>query len=197
MSWRTLLMITLLAQLAYFATPQTTSVQKGVVELPQGPETRIPSPDRRWTLIFKCPDVTKERKLWIDEEASHTRKLEKGYDRNLGIAWAPDSQRFFVNDNFGSTGSLSYVIDPARLKTTDLSAMIAANDPKAEEFLGAGHSYLRATGWLNSHELLVVLFGHFDEAPPRNIPGSFTIKYQVDLNGKVLKISQHSIEEPQ
>ena len=189
--------IALLAQLLQFSEAQTKSVHTGVVELPRGPVTRIPSPNRHWTLISECPDYSKERKLWIIDNGSHARKLVRDYERDLAIAWAPDSERFFVNDDYGSNGSDSYVVDPTSLKTTDLGTVIVDNDAKAAQFLKAGHSYLRANRWLNSHELVVVLFGHFDEAPPRGIPRSFTIKYQVDLNGSTRKISQRPIEQPQ
>lgn len=195
MCWRTLLTIALVAQLPHLADSQIKSAQTGVVVLPQGTVTRIPSPNRHWTLIFECPDYSKERKLWIVDNGSHARKLVKEYEQSLAIAWAPDSRRFFVDDDYGSNGSGSYVIDPATLEITDLSTIIANNDAEATQFLNAGHSYLQAKRWINSHELLVVLFGHFDESPPRRIPGSFTIKYQVDLNGGARKISQRSVEE--
>jgi hypothetical protein len=196
MVWRTLLAITLLAQLPHHAEAQIKSAHTGVVVLPQGAVTRISSPNRHWTLIFECPDYSKQRKLWVVDNGSHARKLVKEYERSLAIAWAPDSQRFFVEDDYSSTGSDSYVIDPSSLRTTDLGTIIVDNDAKAAQFLKAGHSYVRAKRWLNSHELLVVLFGHFDESPAHHIPGSFTIKYQVDLNGSARKISQRSVEEP-
>ncbi len=196
MRWRTLLTIALLAHLPHFAEGQVKPVNTAVVVLPQGAVTRIPSPNRHWTLIFECPDYSKTRKLWIVDNGSHARKLVKDYERSLAIAWAPDSRRFFVDDDYGSNGSGSYVMDPATLKITDLSVIIANDDVEATQFLNAGHSYLQAKRWLNSHELLVVLFGHFDESPPRHIPRSFTIKYQVDLNGSAKKISQRSIEDP-
>lgn len=191
MSWRILLAITLLAQLLRCAEAQVKTGSYGVVVLPQGPVTRILSPNRHWTLIFECPDYSKERKLWIVDNSSHARKLVKEYERSLAIAWAPDSERFFVNDDFGSNGSDSYVIDAASLKTIDLATVLVDNDVGATQFLNAGHSYVRAKRWLSSHELLVVLFGHFDESPPRPIQGSFTIKYRVDVNGGARKVSQN------
>jgi hypothetical protein len=197
MVWRILLTITLLAQLLRFAEAQVKSVHTGVVELPQGPMTRIPSPDRRWTLIFECPDNCRERKLWVEGNTSHARKLVNEYDRSLAIGWAPDSRRFFVNDDYGSNGSHSCVIDPASLNATDLGTIIVNNDAEAAQFLKSGHSYVRAKRWLDSHKLLVVVFGHFDDPTPLHVPESFTIKYEVDLNGGARKVSQHSIEEPQ
>src|ERR1700694_4463601 len=156
MDWRTLLMVTFLAQLPYFAEAQVKSGYNGLVQLPRrAAVTRIPSPNGHWTLIFERPNNCTERKLWVEDSTSHVRKPVGEYDRSLSIAWAPDSQLFLVNDDSASDGTLSYVLDPATLKTTDLSAIIAANDADATQFLKAGHSYLSAKRWLNSHELLV------------------------------------------
>jgi hypothetical protein len=74
------------------------------------------------------------------------------------------------------------------LKETDLARVVLIGDPGAAQFLNAGHSYLEAKRWVNSHELLVVLEGHNDGAPP----GSFTLWYRVDLSGTVRKLSQNS-----
>ncbi len=169
-----------------------TGVQP-VVDLPNGPLTRIISPDKRWILIFECPDECRERTLWIEDRSS-ARRLVKKYDRSLAVEWAPDSKRFFVNDDFGSNGSTASVIEAATLRTTDVSQIITDHDPQAKQFLGAGHSYLRAKRWINDHALIVVLFGHFDEAPPNGLPPSFTVEYRVDLNGSVGKIFRHSKE---
>jgi hypothetical protein len=165
------------------------------VELPNGPLALVPSPNKRWTLVFECPNDCRERNLWI-EDSSHTRRLVKKYERTLAIAWAPDSGRFFVNDDYGSNGSESSVIDPITLKSTDLGMVITDHDAEAKQFLGAGHSYVSAKRWLNGHVLIAVLFGHFDEAPPSGVPASFTAEYRVDLTGFTEKVFQHSREEP-
>jgi len=167
---------------------QTKSGHPTVVTLPRAAVSRIPSPNGKWTLIFECPNDCSERKLWIEENASHTRKLVKEYERSLSISWAPDSHLFFVNDASGSTETLCYVYDPSTLKETDLAKVVLAGDPDAAQFLNAGHSYLKAKRWVNSHALLVVLEGHNDGLPP----GSFTLRYRVDLSGSVRKLSQHS-----
>jgi hypothetical protein len=177
----------LMIQLTCLAA-QTKSAQSPVVNLPRAPVSRIPSPDGKWTLIFKCPNDCSERKLWIEENASHSRKLVKEYERSLSISWAPNSRLFFVNDASGSTKTLCYLYDPASLKDTDLAEVVLAGDPNAAQFLNAGHSYLKAKRWVNSHELLVVLEGHNDGSPP----GRFTLRYRVDLRGIVRKLSQRS-----
>jgi hypothetical protein len=196
MVWRTLLAIALFASLPHFIKAQIKSSATGVVLLPQGPVTRIPSPNRQWTLIFECPDYSKMRKLWIVDNSSQAKKLVKDYDRSLAIAWAPDGRRFFVDDAYGSSGSGSYVIDATTLKITDLAVIIANNVADSTQFFNSGHSYFQAERWISSHELLVVLFGHFDETHPSRLPRSFSIKYRVDLNGSAMTISQRSVEEP-
>jgi hypothetical protein len=79
------------------------------------------------------------------------------------ILIAADSQHFFVNDASGSTDTLGYVYDPVTLKATALADVVTSADPDAKKYLGAGHSYLEANRWINSHELSVTLWGHFDE----------------------------------
>jgi len=162
-----------------------------VANLPRGEASRIPSPNGKWTLIFECPNDCSERKLWVEETSSHARKLVKEYDRSLDIAWAPDSRLFFVNDNSGSTDARCYVYEAASLKETDVAKVVLARYPDAEQFVNSGHSYLRAKRWLNSHALLVVLTGHNDGSPP----GAFTLRYRVDLSGRVQKLSQKSEEQ--
>jgi hypothetical protein len=182
-----------LIQIPWIAKAQVKSAHSGVVDLPRSGVSRIPSPDRKRTLIFECPNDCSERKLWIEENSSHKRKLVKEYERSLSISWAPDSRLFFVNDASGSTETLCYIYDPATLKETDLAKVVVAGDPKAGEYVGAGHSYLKAMRWINSRELIVVLYGHFDEPPPRG----FTLRYRVNLNGNVRKLWQSSEEGPQ
>ncbi|MGB9075079.1 MAG: hypothetical protein WCC22_20760 [Terriglobales bacterium] len=189
--------------LALFAS-LTLSVAGGqtkVVVLPRGPVTRIVSPDRKWILIFECRDYSQPRKLWIEQSRMHRRRAVRDFERSLSISWAPNSRSFFVSDDLGSNKSESYLYDPVTLRVTDLAAVIVAADAGAGEYLKAGHSYLQAKRWINSHELLVTLFGHFDEPPQRvsrvRHPRGFTLRYHVDLNGAVHKLAESSEENPE
>jgi len=192
MIMRVLMTVGLLIQLPMLDA-QTKSAHPPVVDLPRAAVSRIPSPNGKWTLIFECPNYCSARRLSIEDSASHTRRLVGEYERSLSISWAPDSHLFFVNDAYASNEALSYVYNPVTLKATDLAKLLVAGDPGAAEFLGVGHSYLQARRWVNSRELLVVLYGHFDEPPPRG----FTLQYRVALDGKVHKISQLSREKPE
>jgi len=158
-----------------------------IVSLPNEPLIQIPSPDGKWNLIFECPNDCRERKLWIEEAASHTRRAIKEYERSLSISWAPDSQFFFVNDASGSTDTRCYVYEAATLREINVEKLVLAADVAASKFLNAGHSYLKANRWGSSRELLVTLEGHNDGEPPRG----FTLRYRVSLGGNIVKLSQH------
>jgi len=168
------------------AAAQSKPAYTAVVSLPRAALSRVPSPNGKWTLVFECPDNCAERKLWIEENASHKRKLVKEYDRSLSISWSPNSQLFFVNDESGSTETRCYVYGVTSLKETDLTKLVLDGDPDAADFLYSGHSYLAAKRWVNSSELLVVLEGQNDGMPPRG----FTVRYRINLNGSVRKLYQ-------
>jgi hypothetical protein len=188
--------IRLLALLALFALPSASAAQAksprgvhgAVISLPEGAMTAIASPDRNWTLIFEFPDVNKSRKLWIQHRGSSERKLVREFDRSLDISWSPDSQHFFVNDASGSGETRPYVYDPATLQSVDLAVLIAKASPKADDYLGADHSYLDAKRWITSHELLIKMTAYFSEPPPHK--RGFTGTYRVDLSGSVQKVHE-------
>ena len=163
-----------------------------VVVLPDGPLTRIPSPNKNWTLVFECPADCTERELSIERTGSKQRQLVSQYERSLSVSWAPDSQHFFVYDAAGSNEGSSYVYGTASLNRLDLAEAIRTHDRMALPFLKAGHSYVRAKYWINSHDLIVILTGHFDEGPPH----SFTLKYQIGTDGSARRLSIRNSEQP-
>jgi hypothetical protein len=175
------------------AQSQAQQAHTAVVYLPQGEVTRIPSPDRKWVLVFECPHECSERNLWLEDNTTHIRKLVNKYERSLSVSWAPDSKHFFVNDASGSNEMSCSLYDPITLKTTDVATLLTARDAGVKRFLTAGHSYLEAKYWTNSRELLVVLFGHFDDPP---VVG-FTLHYRVGIGGNISKISQQAEERPE
>jgi hypothetical protein len=150
---RLLLANILLVLLPLITGAQTESSRGTLVDLPHAAVTRISSPDGKWTLIFECPNDCSSRKLSIEDNASHTRRPVGEYDRNLSIAWAPDSRLFFVNDARASDQALCYVYDPTTLRTIDVAMLLVSRAANAVQFLNAGHSYLKAKRWVNSHAL--------------------------------------------
>jgi hypothetical protein len=178
---------------AWFALSpsQTGPTLPKVISLPQGELSHIPSPDGKWILTFECPHECSQRKLWIEDNSVHTRRSIKDYQRDLSISWAPDSRHFFVDDASGSNEESCSVYEPVTLKSTNMALVLLAANADADRFLKAGHSYLRATQWIDSHDLIVVLFGHFDDAPV----SGFTLRYRMNLNGNVHKLSQKQSEE--
>ena len=177
----------LFAGLLFQGPPALEAQSRAVVSLPQSPLTRIPSPDRKWTLIFECPNNCATRKLWIENSASHQRRLINTYERSLEVSWSPDGALLFVNDRFGSNGTLCYIYDAVSLTITDVADLVTSGDPGAMQFLKAGHSYLAAKHWVNAHEVTVVLYGHFDEPPPAR---GFELQYRVGTNGSVHRLKR-------
>src|SRR5262245_2734220 len=84
----------------------TLSGSTPVVSLPREAVSRIPSPNKKWTLIFKAPDMDDEGRLWIQRNGRTERTLVRDFGRSLDISWSPDGRHFFVNDASGSTETL-------------------------------------------------------------------------------------------
>lgn len=163
-----------------------------VVDLPHGPVTRVASGDRKWTLVFECPNDCSTRKLWIERQGRSDRRFVKDFERSLSISWSPNSRLFFVNDFYASNAADCHIYDPVTLKSTEVADLLVAGDGRARKYLKAGHSYLDAERWINSNEILVRLHGHFDEPPARG----FSLKYRLDVNGRVQKLSESPRENP-
>lgn len=178
-----LAVVLLIALIGSSAEGQVSS-SSHVIALPQGPITRIQSPNRMWTLLFECPNTSAQRVLSIENTRTGARRVVKQYERSVGIGWAPDSQRFFVNDAFASNGTEAYVYDVLTLKEISLNDVLVAADPSATQYLEAGHAYLEVTRWVNSHVVVASLWGHFDEKQR-----GFELKYRIDLRGGVRRLS--------
>lgn len=183
--------ISLIAVLPFLlaAAPQKRTP---VINLPRGAITQIASPDKSSTLIFECPGECAERKLWIEGAHSKQRRLISEYERSLSVCWAPDSRHFFVYDEAGSNEGLSYIYATATLEKLNLAELVAARDNAAAPFLKAGHSYMKAKYWIDSHALIAILTGHFDESPSH----SFTLKYRIGIDGSVRRLSLSRSEQP-
>ncbi len=179
----------MISQSAPLGGAQSKTAAPKIYTLPSGSVTRMVSPNKVWTLIFECPDYSQPRTLSIERIGTKDRKEVKHYERSVDVGWSPNSRLFFVNDNFGSNGASAYVYDPLTLKETDLAELILAKYHDADDYVGAGHSYLRVKRWMNSHQLTVTLNGHFDDPPPAR---GFAMAYRVDVRtGEVSRLYRH------
>ena len=183
-----MLIALLLIPLAFASNAQQIA-STPVFELP-GPTTRLPSPDKKWTLVFEARG--EQRRLWIEDNASHARKLVHVLTRSAGVSWAPDGRSFFLNDELGSDGADCYVIDASTLKETNVASLLVAHfTTTLADYFDAGHVYVEGIRWLTSRVLLVRLTGHLDRPPQR----AFTFRFEVDLNGAVRKVAESRKEE--
>lgn len=155
-----------------------------VVHLPRQTMTRIPSPDRHWTLISPafCSDC--DRRLTLKDNHTRRQRTIKTFNRSLAVSWAPDSRAFFLNDELASDETDAYVYRPRTAKPLDLNRLILVHDPKAHRFLHE-HTYFEARRWIDHQAVLVALCGHTSEAPAKQ----FSLTYRVDLQGSVKRVS--------
>lgn len=163
-------------------------VHTPLISLPQGAVTLIRSPNQQWTLIFELQGVDEPRKLWIQHKGSSERRLVREFERSLDISWSPDSNHFFVNDASDSGQTRPYVFDPATLQSIDVAELVAKASSKADDYLGADHSYLEAKHWINCQELLLKFMAYFSEPAPRRPRLSGT--YRFGLHGTVQKVRE-------
>ena len=163
-----------------------------VVDLPQDRIDRIQSPDGRWTLVFEFTDYASERRLWIEDDRLHGRRLVQTSNRSLRLSWSPDSRLFFLNDEYVSNATDCYVIEPSTLKRTDVAELLAKGYPDLlAAHRKAGHLHFEGKQWVAPNVLSIAMTGHFDEPPAQG----FTYLFQVDLRGGVRKLGESRKEE--
>ena len=162
--------------------PLSTSRATGYV--PERPLS-LPSPNSIWTLGSGCSGCRSGRELWLVTNADHHRRIVRRYDGTIEAGWSPAGDRFFFNDEESDEKGTAYVVDPASLKTIELSKLIAAGDPESARYLEAAHSRLTACRWASNDTLVVTLRGNFDKPPT----DQFDLGFKVRLNGAVAKLS--------
>jgi hypothetical protein len=164
-----------------------------VVSFPGESVSRARSPDGKWALVSGQPDDSGQRRLWIESTNPAGRRPVRAFSRVVRVSWAPDSQLFFVNDEWGSNGTDCYVFDAVTLKATAIANLLARRYPKIiSGHKKASHLYFEASRWASSRVLLVRLTGHFDEPPAQ----SFTLRFEVDLNdGSIREVGESQKEE--
>lgn len=182
-----------------FMAVSAASPHSATVNIPSSDHTRtqrLPSPDGRFVLVGttvrtdlptqKCPACySLETKLWIEDDASHVRRLLLAPGSSAEAGWSPDGSAFFVNDREASDEEFAYLYGTGDLEKFDLERVIMAADPGARRFLN-GHFYFDVDRWLNKDTVQVSLRGHTDEAPVK----CFLLLYRVSRSGTIQKLSQ-------
>ncbi len=103
--------------------------------------------------------------------------MAKHYDRQIDVAWNPNSASFFLNDAYGSNGEDAYIY-PIEGVPLDMDDLILKHDPDARR-VPADHAYFRVRRWLSARRMLVEYCGHNSASPAEQ----FDFMYRIDLNG--------------
>jgi hypothetical protein len=197
---RNLLFIGMAALFSLIVGAQSKTTSQPVVDLPQS-MSPIPSPAGKWILVPECGWECSERKLWIENDVSHVRRLVRSYVRTLNVSWAPDGHLFFVNDRYLSNGANCYVFEPTSLKVTDVARLLAVGDPSAFEVsegrpllsggkaLGSLAGTTRSPVWAFRRSAGTQIYAVVSDQPQRNCPEAFgeaSGRSAIDMGGVVL-----------
>jgi len=181
-----------------FCTAQAVDLRPGArLEIPCKHETHLPSQaghfvlvgeTRRVALKGKCLQcVPASSRIWLEDSVTHARTLLLDVERTASAAWSPDGEAFYVEDDYGSNGSDSYLYLAGSMKKLEIVNLILAADSEAKRFV-TGHAYFQVERWVDSRNVQVRLVGHTDEASST----CFERHYLVSLAGEVKKLSARS-----
>ncbi|MGA2882478.1 MAG: hypothetical protein ABSG13_26280 [Bryobacteraceae bacterium] len=153
--------------------------------LPQGPVTRLASPDA--SQILYSQKSNNGTQLWIEDKRTHRKTKLFDVGGTLSAAWSADGTAFYVNDHWASDRERAYICDAATLQLLDIADRILAEDPETRPF-AAGHTYFAIERWDGTQDVAVRFSGHTDEPPVVQ----FDFRYRVSRTGVVKKLSQRT-----
>lgn len=156
--------------------------------LPQGPVTRLASPDGS-KILYGVPCQKSNSggpQLWIEDARTHRRTKLFDVGGTLSAVWCADGSAFYVNDRWASDRERAYIYDATTLQRLDIADRIWVQDRATRPFQ-AGHTYVAIEHWDGTEEVAVKFSGHTDEPPVMN----FDFRYRVSRRGAVKKLSQH------
>jgi hypothetical protein len=105
------------------------------------------------------------------------------YDRHVGVLWAPDSARFFINDYRGSSESTCHVVDARTAQSTDVWQKLLREASLSRHVTGNHHLYVVCEGWPSEETVSVIVSGYGDADP-----AGFEIGIDYDLNADVANV---------
>jgi hypothetical protein len=159
-------------------------------EFPFGETTSI-SPDGSFTLQTegcKHNPINCDRRVWVQNNRTHERKLLIELQRTGLIGWAPLGSAFFLNDDFGSNESSAYLYFPAENRNFDIGTLLDQKFPQDLRFEENSHHYVDGIRWVGKDAILVKRHGHFDQYVSGG--NEFAICYLVNTQGEVSRLSE-------
>ena len=182
--WRSTVCIAIIAALAAAQENRTTLPE---LCLPNGPVTRLASPDNS-RILYGVPyqsGINDGPQLWIEDTRTHQRNMLLSIGGTLSAIWSPDGSAFAVHDHFASDSARTYIYNAETLQRLDTARRIQAVDPSMQRF-ASGHEYFDLERWESAQNVIVRLHGHTDQPPVV----CFDLSYRVGRTGAVAKLSQ-------
>jgi hypothetical protein len=150
-----------------------------------GPRKCVDAPSGIFAICNEDHDEEPNHSLFLVTKRAGTKKKLLDYGRNVEVSWAPDSEMFFVNDNWGSNASECLVTNIRTMK--ELSTLELVQNKLTKRESGADHLYVTCSGWNSNIDVGIVAHGYGGDGPPDLF--AFDHKYTLDIaSGRLQKI---------
>jgi hypothetical protein len=162
----------------------------GELNLPNGPVTRLASPDGSH-ILYGVPyqiGANDTPQLWIEDTRTHQKHMLLSVGGTLTAVWSAGGSAFSVQDRRASDSTRAFIYDAKNLQRLDLGDRILASDPSARAF-APGHDYFDVERWQGTEQVAVRFHGHTDQQPVV----CFDFRYRVSRSGAVEKRSQRVV----
>jgi hypothetical protein len=173
------------------------AVRRREVDLPKRRTVRIPSPDGRWTLIASPFSPSAESTLTLEDMRTGQKSLVRRIDRDMGVAWSPDSKAFYLNDAYGSNVESAYIYSLGASTPLRLDDFILNNGAKAGD-TNADDAYFQVIRWIDPSRIQVEFCGHDSSRADHHFDFIYAVKLnpQKDRAEEVRMISQRTRPQP-
>lgn len=140
-----------------------------------GTSDRIASPDGRFVIIEIDRDRPPYHVLMLENVKTGDERPIRSFDRHVDVMWAPNAQRFFLNDWRASDEADCLVLTLHTTKTYSVLRALEHSSATLEKQLRPfGHLYVSCVSWPSGHSVLVSAKGYNT--------GELNARFVVDLS---------------
>jgi hypothetical protein len=138
----------------------------GPVDVAKFPGTNdsLLSPSKHFRLFDEDHDAPPYHSLLLQDQGNGKRTKILDFSRNIDVAWAPNSESFFINDHAESNSSDCILVFVNNLSKLSALAVIR-NSEKISLKLDQGHLYITCVSWMDGSNVVVLLDGYDGSNP--------------------------------
>lgn len=155
----------------------------------------VPSPDGRHLITHQTRfdgGFARERRMTFKDARTGKGGLFYKHERSVSVDWSPDSQRFILNDYWGSNGADCHIYSTPQLRSAspDTQVVRATN---VRGILGNAplHLYVACERWLSPSAVVVRLWG--DATEQRSLSARMIVGLRRDVD---LMVPRYAFQAP-